>query len=64
MRKVKLNLDSLAVDSFTPDSTRGEYAGTVHAYANTRGNGNTCNNFSCQLGCTYDQSCYNPCITG
>lgn len=63
MRKVKLDLDTLAVDSFTLESARDESSGTVHAfYNNTRGR--TCDNFSCWVGCTYQQSCYEVCATG
>lgn len=53
MRKLKLDLDQLAVESFLAQTGRGERSGTVHANAPTN-NGNTCNNFSCQVGCTYD----------
>ena len=62
MQKLKLDLDDLAVESFTPGSMRGERGGTVHAHDATKG-GNTCNNFSCQVGCTYQESCYVPCAT-
>jgi hypothetical protein len=62
MRKLKLDLEHLAVESFTPASVRGECGGTVHGHDATR-NANTCNNFSCQVGCTYQESCYNPCAT-
>ncbi|HSU12528.1 hypothetical protein [Longimicrobium sp.] len=63
MRKLKLDLDDLAVESFAPASVRNESGGTVHAHDATR-NANTCNNFSCQAGCTFQESCYNPCATG
>lgn len=64
MRKLKLDVDNLAVESFTPGAVRVEEHGTVHAHQNTRGNGNTCNNFSCAVGCTYQESCYMLCATG
>lgn len=63
MRKLKLDVDSLAVESFTPESVRGERGGTVNGQDATKG-GNTCNNFSCQVGCTFQESCTNPCLTG
>jgi hypothetical protein len=64
MRKLKLDVDNLAVESFTPESARKAGGGTVHAHDAPTRNANTCNNFSCQVGCTYDESCYNPCATG
>ena len=63
MRKLKLDVDNLAVESFTPGAVRGEHGGTVHAHQATR-NGNTCNNFSCQVGGTDPDSCSMPCTTG
>lgn len=62
MRKLRLDADQLAVESFMAQSARSKASGTVHAHAQTR-NANTCNNFSCQVGCTYDESCYMPCAT-
>ena len=62
MRKLKLDVDNLAVESFAPECARQE-GGTVLGHDATKG-GNTCNNFSCQVGCTYQESCYNPCTTG
>ncbi|HWK89581.1 MAG TPA: hypothetical protein VNP72_06280 [Longimicrobium sp.] len=61
MRKLKLDLGELAVESFETAAAPGEAAaGTVHAHHHTRGH-DSCQ-FSCQLNCTYDMSCYNPCI--
>ncbi len=62
MRKLRLDVDELAVESFMAASAGSEPSGTVHAHAQTR-NANTCNNFSCQVGCTYQESCYMPCAT-
>jgi hypothetical protein len=62
MCKLKLDVDELAVESFMAAPAPGEPSGTVHAHAQTR-NANTCNNFSCQVGCTYQESCYMPCAT-
>jgi hypothetical protein len=63
MRKLKLDLDDLAVESFIPESVRDQRGGTVHGHDATK-NANTCNNFSCQVGCTYQESCYMPCTAG
>jgi len=62
MRKLNLDLHHLAVESFTPGSMHDQRGGTVHGHDATRG-GNTCNNFSCQVGCTYQESCFMPCTT-
>lgn len=61
MRKLKLDVERLTVESFTPESARDGFGGTVHAHVHTRGH-DSCY-FSCQLGCTYQESCYNPCTT-
>ncbi|HEU0016157.1 MAG TPA: pinensin family lanthipeptide [Longimicrobium sp.] len=60
MRKLKLDLDALAVESFETAADGAPAAGTVHAHHHTRGH-DTCQ-FSCELGCTNDVSCFNPCI--
>lgn len=60
MRKLKLNLDKLAVESFAPAAVRQERTGTVHGHHHTNGH-NTCQ-FSCWVGCTYEMSCYEPCV--
>lgn len=62
MRKLKLQLDELAVESFTPVVVRQERTGTVHGHNHTRGH-NSCQ-FSCWVGCTYEMSCYEVCATG
>lgn len=62
MRKLKLDVDNVTVESFAPESAPGERGGTVHAHDHTRGGHRTCQ-FSCPVGCTYDVSCYDPCAT-
>jgi hypothetical protein len=62
MRKLKLQVEALAVESFTSQAERPAAPGTVHAHNHTRGGHNTCQ-FSCQVGCTADQSCYEVCAT-
>jgi hypothetical protein len=61
MRKLKLDVQSLRVESFAPDSAHEVRGGTVHAHNHTRGH-NTCY-FSCPLGCTLDMSCAELCAT-
>jgi hypothetical protein len=61
MRKLKLDVQNLRVESFTPHAAREARGGTVHGHNHTRGH-NTCS-FSCQLGCTFDMSCADPCAT-
>lgn len=64
MRKLTLDVEELTVESFAPETSRlNARGGTVHAHNNTRGGQNTCNNFSCQVGCTADMSCYSVCAT-
>jgi hypothetical protein len=62
MRKLKLDVENVTVESFAPQSAGGERGGTVHAHNHTHGGHQTCQ-FSCAAGCTYDDSCYNPCVT-
>ncbi|HEX5725755.1 MAG TPA: hypothetical protein VFX98_09845 [Longimicrobiaceae bacterium] len=64
MRKLKLALEELAVESF-PIALPAEEDGTVLAFAQTQGNGRTCGQ---QLTCGTMQtcagpSCQDPCIT-
>lgn len=61
MNKLKLDIETLSVQSFTPAAGNAARGGTVHAHNHTKGH-DTCY-FSCQLGCTYQESCYNPCAT-
>lgn len=61
MRKLKLDLDNVTVESFTPQPAGGEQGGTVHGHDHRRGH-NSCQ-FSCWAGCTFEMSCYNPCAT-
>jgi hypothetical protein len=63
MRKLRLDLEELAVESFMPESMRGECSGTVHAHDAIMGP-RTRDNFSCQVGCTLQMSCNDPCATG
>lgn len=64
MRKLKLDVENVTVESFAPESARGEPGGTVraHDFDHTRGGHNTCY-FSCAAGCTADLSCGDPCVT-
>ncbi len=59
MRKLKLHLEDLAVDSFVAEKGAPAEPGTVHAHGHTKGH-DTCY-FSCQIGCTAQESCYDPC---
>jgi adenine C2-methylase RlmN of 23S rRNA A2503 and tRNA A37 len=61
MRKLKLDVEELTVESFAPERPHLADRGTVHAHDHTRGH-NTCY-FSCQVGCTADVSCYQICAT-
>jgi hypothetical protein len=54
MRKLKLDLDNVTVESFTPQPAGGEQGGTVHGHDHTRGH-NSCQ-FSCWAGCTFEMS--------
>ncbi|HEX5727551.1 MAG TPA: hypothetical protein VFX98_18910 [Longimicrobiaceae bacterium] len=74
MRKLTLDLDALAVDSFVAGTERRADAGTVHAHNHTRGNhqtcgnqltcGNTCNaGLTCNCPITFDDTCLEPCFT-
>ncbi|HEX2078588.1 MAG TPA: hypothetical protein VHG08_12790 [Longimicrobium sp.] len=62
MRKLKLELEALTVESFTPAAAPDVRGGTVHAHNHTRGH-DSCQ-FSCWVGCTYEISCYEVCATG
>jgi hypothetical protein len=42
-KKLRLNLEALAVDSFVASDRAGGRGGTVHAHFATRGSPNTCN---------------------
>jgi hypothetical protein len=44
MRKISLNIDDLAVESFSTDKGKGAAAGTVHGHATMVADG--CPNFS------------------
>lgn len=61
MRKLKLDVEKLTVESFTPQSADETRAGTVHAHDHTRPH-KICQ-FSCWAGCTLDVSCYEVCAT-
>lgn len=61
MRKLKLDVQNLRVESFAPVAAREAQGGTVHGHHHTRGH-DTCY-FSCALGCTVDVSCGDPCAT-
>lgn len=62
MRKLKLDVDKVAVETFTPESAPDTRGGTVHAHNHTKGH-DTCY-FSCPVGCTAQVSCGSPCVTG
>lgn len=47
MKKLRLDVEALAVDSFTTASTANGSKGTVHAHFATRGSPNTCNAGCC-----------------
>jgi hypothetical protein len=55
MRKLKLQIDSLTVESFPTAEQPREEPGTVHGAAATRtGACATCNGVSCVTSCRYD----------
>lgn len=65
MRKLRLQLDSLKVDSFAT-SPRGERRGTVAAYVTNYGTcGTTCNDYTCvEETCMGGrQTCWDSCDT-
>ena len=47
MRKLKLNVEELAVESFQPDGSGEQAGGTVHAHQET-------SPFRCTMFCTYN----------
>ena len=64
MRKLTLELDDLAVESFATVVAPDEAGGTVQGHMATNGNGSACSNhFSCAVGCTDQVSCAMPCTT-
>lgn len=62
MRKLKLSLDALQVESFSA-TAEGAERGTVPAHAWTEYADESCFG-TCDGGCTRDGSCVNPCGTG
>jgi hypothetical protein len=62
MRKLKLDVQNLRVESFAAVAAPEARGGTVHAHNHTRGGHPSCY-FSCQLDCTLDMSCNDPCAT-
>ena len=63
MKKIVLDLDTLAVESFAPEAKKAEARGTVHGHATLRLCGNT---FYCTAGhdtCQYE-SCVDTCAYG
>lgn len=56
MKKIQLNVESLAVESFATDERATEMAGTVEAHG-TRAHQNTCQ-VSCNNTCGDGYTCY------
>lgn len=55
MKKLRLEIEALRVESFAPAGTDRVETGTVHAHEPTNGQGR----FSCAAGCTQDIQCTN-----
>ena len=63
MKKVRLELDELRVESFATGTAELPRAGTVHAYSGSRVPccGTVAGLESCAAGCTHGDICSNPC---
>ncbi len=63
MKKVRLELDRLRVESFTTEAASLSRAGTVHAHSGTLVPrcGTVVAVESCAAGCTHGDICSNPC---
>ena len=59
MRKLKLSLESLAVDTFEPEPAGKEGRGTVRAYVPTNPNAHTCDPL---VGTCFGFTCFRTCI--
>ena len=63
MKKIRLELDRLRVESFATDAAQLPRAGTVHAHSgsNVPCCGTVAGLESCAAGCTHGDICSNPC---
>lgn len=64
MKKLKLDVDSLRVESYEPSRATEAGEGTVQGYASlTRPGQQTCGGISCDYVCItyYDNTCRNVC---
>ena len=59
MRKLRLELDELRVDTFVTEGAAGGEAGTVHGFNHTRNNHVTC---GFQNTCVPELTCYETCF--
>lgn len=59
MRKLRLNVDHLAVESFEPSPDEPRVRGTVEAHAPTNPNANTCDPL---VGTCFGFTCFRTCI--
>jgi hypothetical protein len=60
MRKLKLQVEELVVDSFEAVGNRTKAPGTVHGYETIDG---TCGNWTCQANISCAYACSNACGT-
>lgn len=63
MKKIKLQLDALRVESYETSHASDDLAGTVHAHEWTRFGEQTCAGISCDYACItyYDHTCRYVC---
>jgi hypothetical protein len=63
MKKIKLQLDTLQVESYETSRDSDDRAGTVHAHSWSRLGDPTCGGISCDYACItyYDDTCRYVC---